>query len=118
MPIEGLEFGRITIDGETFTTDVLVFPDGRVQDQWWRARGHVLTREDLAPLMKAGPEEIIAGTGVYGRMRPVSGLAAELANEGIRLTALPNAEARQRYNQRLEQPGRQHRLAACFHLTC
>jgi hypothetical protein len=118
MPIEGLEFGRITIDGETFTSDVLVFPDGRVQDRWWRARGHLLTREDLVPLLEAQPGEIIVGTGAYGRMRTVAGLATELAAEGVRLTALPNAKARQTYNQRLKQPGREQGLAACFHLTC
>jgi hypothetical protein len=118
MPIDKVEFGRITIDGKTFTTDVLVFPDGRVQDQWWRARGHVLTREDLAPLMRTQPQEIIVGTGAYGRMRPATGLATTLAAQGVRLTALPNAEARQRYNQLLGQRGRGPSLAACFHLTC
>jgi hypothetical protein len=118
MPIDSLDFGSITIDGKTFTTDVLVFPDGRVQDQWWRAQGHVLSREDLAPLIKAQAEEIIVGTGIHGRMRPVAGLETALAAQGVRLTALPNAEARQRYNQRLKQRGQGQQPAACFHLTC
>jgi len=118
MEIDGLEFGRITIAGRTYSTDVLIFPDGGVQDQWWRARGHLLSREDLAPLLAVNPGEIVVGTGVHGRMRPAAGLVSALAAEGVRLTLLPNAEARAEYNQRVQQGAEGLRLAACFHLTC
>ena len=116
--IEALAFGTITITGETFTTDVLIFPDGSVKDRWWRGRGHVLTREDLTPLLVAGSREIVVGTGMHGRMRPVPGLVSALEAEGVRLTALANVEARRAYNQRLKQGAGGLRLAACFHLTC
>lgn len=118
MYIDGLEFGTITIAGQTFSTDVLIFPDGSVKDHWRRARGHVLNREDLAPLLAAGSCEIVVGTGIHGRMRPVSGLVSDLEAEGIRLTILANVEARQKYNQRLKEGAQGQGLAACFHLTC
>lgn len=118
MHIDGLEFGTITIAGQRFCTDVLIFPDGSVKDHWWRARGHVLSRDDLAPLLAAGSREIVAGTGMHGRMRPVSGLVSHLAAEGVRLTALANVEAMQKYNQRRKEGAQGQGLAACFHLTC
>ena len=121
MRIDSFDFGRITITGKTYTSDVLIFPDGRVQDQWWRARGHLLSREDLIPLLDTDPAEIVVGTGVNGRMRPAPGLVAALAAEGVRLTLLPNAAARTEYNQRVKRTTRgatDQRLAACFHLTC
>jgi hypothetical protein len=118
MRIDSLDFGRITIAGQTYTTDVLVFPDGRVQDHWWRTRGHLLCAEDLAPLMAAKPAEIVVGTGIYGRMRPAGELVSDLGNQGVRLTLLPNAEARTHYNHQVAQGAEGRRLAACFHLTC
>jgi hypothetical protein len=118
MHIDGLEFGTITIAGQTFSTDVLIFPDGSVKDHWWRARGHVLSRKDLAPLLAAGSREIVVGTGIYGRMRPVPGLVSGLEAEGVRLTILANVEAMQKYNQRMKEGGPGQGLAACFHLTC
>lgn len=35
MAIEDYEFGRITIDGATYTSDVIIRPEG-VDDSWWR----------------------------------------------------------------------------------
>lgn len=116
--IDGLAFGTITISGQRFTTDVLIFPDGSVKDQWWRTRGHELSGDDLVPLLTAGAREIVVGTGMHGRMRPVSGLVADLEAQGVRLTALANIEARRRYNHQLKAGAGGRHLAACFHLTC
>jgi hypothetical protein len=93
---------------------VLVFPDGRVDDGWWRASGHRLTLADIAALIEAGPEVIIAGTGSAGVMEPDPGLAGALAKRGIAFEALPSGEAAARYNALRGKK----RVAACFHLTC
>ena len=34
--IEKNEFGAIRVDGKTYTTDIIIYPDGRVSDNWWR----------------------------------------------------------------------------------
>ena len=39
MKIDSFNFGAITIEGRTFTTDVIVFPD-RVNDDWRREEEH------------------------------------------------------------------------------
>jgi hypothetical protein len=39
--IEGYSFGRVVVDGEEQTRDVIVLPD-RVVTNWWRQDGHAL----------------------------------------------------------------------------
>ena len=74
--IQSTAFGSMTIDGRTFHSDLIIFPDGRVQDNWWRKRGHVLAVDDIRSLADTSPEVIVAGTGTSGRMRPDSDLQA------------------------------------------
>ena len=54
MKIEHYSFGNITIDGQTYTSDVIIYPE-RVDASWWRKEGHNLQIEDLAGVIKAEP---------------------------------------------------------------
>jgi hypothetical protein len=105
----------MTIDGRTFHSDLIIYPDGRVEDNWWRQRGHVLAVDDIASLADTVPAVIVAGTGTNGRMRPDPGLQPFLADRGIALIAEANARAVQIYNQKLTAG---IRVGGCFHLTC
>ena len=112
--IEAYSFGWMIIDGNRYTSDLLIYPDGRVEDTWYRKRGHDLSREDISKLIQAGPEIIIAGTGASGLMKPEKGLEEWLDQKGIRFIPLPSMEAMERYNSlSLKKP-----VGACFHLTC
>ena len=44
--IDTYVFGRIEIDGCTYTSDVIILPTG-VRDNWWRDEGHKLKPGDL-----------------------------------------------------------------------
>ena len=67
MPrIEGYRFGRVVIDGDEQTRDVIVLPD-RVLMDWWRADGHRLVLADLDDVVEELPEHLVVGTGAYGR---------------------------------------------------
>lgn len=112
--IEQSAFGSIQIDGRTYTTDVLVYPDGRVVDNWWRRHGHRLALEDLEGLLAAGPDVIVIGAGVYGRVQPEPELENALRQRGVELVMEPTAAAAARFN---ELQSRQ-KTAAGFHLTC
>ena len=112
--IEAVSFGSITIDGKTYTSDILFFPDGRVADAWRRRAGHRLSMADIAPLVAAEPEVIVAGCGVSARMVPDSGMAGALARQGIEFFAAANGEAAEIFNRHC---GRR-KTGACFHLTC
>ncbi|MBN1270252.1 MAG: hypothetical protein JXB04_11745 [Kiritimatiellae bacterium] len=112
--IEGYSFGEIVIDGNRFNTDVLIFPDGHVDYSWWRKDGHLLTMEDIRELVTAQPEWIIAGTGEYGMVKLEPGLQKQLEQQGIKLEALPTAEAVKLYND-IRDSGS---VGACLHITC
>ena len=114
MKIETSSFGLIVIDGKTYRSDLTIYPDGRVDDSWWRKSGHRLAIEDMEGLLDSAPEIIIVGTGVNGLLKPMPGLAHMLAEKGIELVPLPNSEAVAHFN---ELSG-VRRVGACFHLTC
>lgn len=113
--IQSASFGSMTIDGRTFDTDLIIYPDGRVEDNWWRRRGHVLAVDDILPLADTSPDVIVAGTGTNGRMRPDPELQPFLAERGIALIADANSRAVRIYNQKIEAGVK---VGACFHLTC
>ena len=103
----------MVIDGKTYTSDLIIFPDGRVEDSWWRRSGHRLSADDIAGLIESAPEIIIVGTGANGMLKPAPGLKDILMDEGIELIPLPNQNAVERFNElSLEK-----RVGACFHLT-
>jgi hypothetical protein len=113
--IESSTFGHMTIDGRTYTSDLFIFPDGRVQDGWWRQRGHMLLTDDMLVLADTAPDFIVAGTGTSGRMRPAPDLRAFLREKGIALIAEPTPRAVDIYNQKRTAG---LTVGACFHLTC
>ena len=112
--IEKSAFGSIQIDGRTYTTDILVYPDGRVVDNWWRRHGHRLALEDLEALLAVEPDVIVIGAGVYGRVQPEPELGKALRQRGVELVMEPTAEAVTRFNDLLSR----RKAAAGFHLTC
>jgi hypothetical protein len=114
MPIEAYEFGRIVVDGQTYTADLILLPD-RVQDNWWRREGHQLHPDDLSTLLDSDAEVLVVGQGRWGRMRVLPETEQLLRERGIELVALDTAAACQVYNQRRAAGAR---VAAALHLTC
>jgi hypothetical protein len=112
--INAYEFGSIIVDGKEYKTDIIIFPDGKVKDSWWRKDGHRLSSEDLIDLIESQPEIIIAGTGVHGFMQPEKELIHQLQKRGIEFKSAPSGQAIKLYNKLYNQK----RLGACFHLTC
>ncbi len=112
--IDTSAFGFIVIDGKTYRSDLILYPDGRVDDAWWRKRGHSLSFDDIGVIVESRPEVIIVGTGVNGLLKPASGLAETLAEKGIEFIPLPNRKAVACFNELSSKK----RVGACFHLTC
>jgi hypothetical protein len=112
--IESFAFGLIVINGTKYTSDLVIYPDGHVEDSWRRKRGHRLSTGDIDKLIKSEPEVIIAGSGVSGLMKPEKQLEKLLNQKGIKFISQPNPEAINAYNNLLSK----NRVGACFHLTC
>jgi hypothetical protein len=111
--IESYEFGRIVIDGQTYTADLILLP-GRVLQGWWREEGHLLQSADLEAVLDAKPDLLIVGQGAYGRMSIAGEAVRTVESGGIKMVAAPTEEAVERYNS----VPTDRTVAAALHLTC
>jgi hypothetical protein len=111
--IDRYEFGLIVIDGQTFKTDILIWP-GRIKSDWWRGEAHLLQLDDVVEALAAHPQVLVVGRGDPGEMQVDPALAAYLKDQGVELMEHPTREACRIIN---DLDGRR-RLAAALHLTC
>ncbi len=111
--IEGYRFGRIEIDGKTYTSDVIVYPH-RVDDGWWRKKGHRLCMDDLRDVGAAKPGVLIIGTGAYGMMTVPDDLRRSLSDMGVELRVARTGAACKMYNEVASD----RNAVAALHLTC
>ncbi len=112
--IESFSFGFIVINGKKYTSDLVIYPDGHVEDLWRRKSGHRLSTDDIDKLIKSEPKVIVAGAGISGLMKPEKQLEKLLNQKGIKFISQPNQEAIKAYNNLLSK----NKVGACFHLTC
>jgi hypothetical protein len=111
--IDTYQFGKIVIDGQEHTKDVILLPD-RVIGGWWRQESHVLRLSDLEEVLIVDLQELVIGKGAFNRIRITSDVEEALSDIGIELIALPTKEACQEYNRRSQA----RKVAAALHLTC
>lgn len=111
--IEEYAFGRIVIDGATYTSDVLIYPD-RVDASWWRAEGHSVCLDDLRDALAADPAVLVLGQGTPGRMAVPDSVRDALTGRGVEVIVQPTAEAVKTYNRLAPDT----RVVAGLHLTC
>jgi len=114
MNIDSYAFGKIVIDGRRYTSDLIIYPDGKIAGNWWRQSGHLVTEADIKGLISASPAVIIVGTGASGMLKPARDLEKRLEERGIQMVAAPCHAAMIHFNKlnSLKKTG------ACFHLTC
>jgi len=113
MKIDSYSFGRIVINGTTYTSDLIIYPD-HVDASWWRKEGHSLDPADLKGVISARPETLVVGTGYSGVMRVPQETRDQLVSLGIDLRTARTSEAVSLFN--MLQP--QGKVVAAFHLTC
>ena len=110
--IEHYSFGKIVIDGKTYTTDVIVFKD-RVKDNWWRKEGHRVCLEDIKEILREKPEIVIFGTGAYGRVVVDREVIEKLKEIGAEVIVEDTAKAVNRFNEL-----KNGNVVLAAHLTC
>ena len=111
--IRDYRFGRMVVDEEQHTRDLILLPD-RVVANWWRKEGHRLGVEDLQVVLAATPEVLVVGTGAYGLMKVPEETRRAVEAAGIELQAARTGEAWRVYNDLRER----QRVAGALHLTC
>ena len=82
MKIDSFSFGSIVVNGTTYKTDIIVFPD-RVQTEWKREEEHRPQISEFADILKAEPEVLIIGTGYAGVLSIPDQIRNFLTSKGI-----------------------------------
>jgi hypothetical protein len=113
MKIDSYSFGRIVINGKTYTSDVIIYP-ARVDDSWWRKEGHLLRFADLSELLQAKPDVLVIGTGYAGVMRVPRETIDLITAQGIEVKVERTSNAVALYNAL--QNGKM--VIAALHITC
>ena len=112
--IDSYNFGRICINGEIYTKDVIIRPN-KVQGNWWRKQGHKLAIEDIREIIEQdNPETLVVGTGKFGLMKILPETEAYLSRNNVRIIAQKTDDACKTFNK-LSEAGK---VIGAFHLTC
>jgi polyphosphate kinase 2 (PPK2 family) len=111
--IDRFECGAIVIDGHTYESDVIIFPDGTVE-QWQRKDEHVLRPRDVDKIISAEPEAVIIGLGTVGNLRLLPKAEKRLQEAGIEVIAPRTIKACGTYRELRNQ----RKVAAILHITC
>jgi hypothetical protein len=112
--IDSYSFGKITINGESYNNDIIVFPE-KVSPNWRRQEGHSLVMDDLAVVLDFNPDHLVVGTGNSGSMNVPGATIEQLESEGIEVTSKPTGEAVKIFNKK---NSRGENAVGAFHLTC
>jgi hypothetical protein len=111
--IDRFRFGRVVIDGRVFQRDLIVFPDGAI-DNWSRDDSHFLSAEDIDIVLEMKPKTIIIGTGVFKSMKVPAEALVNIRAAGIEVLIRSSPRACDEYNQRRLV----ERTVLAIHLTC
>jgi len=114
VKIESYKFGNIVINGQEYTTDVIIYHD-RVDASWWRNEEHRLIPEDVKDILDAQPDILIIGTGYAGVLIVPKEIAGHIASLGIEVRIEKTSRAVELYNSFL---GTKKYAIAALHLTC
>ena len=113
MNIDAYSFGSVTIDGKTYRSDLIIYPD-KIDQKWWRKSGHLLQMVDLRQITGYKPEILIIGTGASELMRIDPEVEKEMRSLNIKLIVKETAEAVKKYNKLADKD----RAVCALHLTC
>lgn len=114
MKITNYSFGRINIEGDKYTSDLIILPE-KIISNWWRERGHELQISDLTPVFDCSPVTLVIGTGKMGMMKVRNDLKNKLVKENIDYFIDRTEIAVDKFNQQLKK---EKETAAALHLTC
>jgi len=113
MKIDRYSWGTIVIDGVTYTSDVIIYPD-RVDAGWWRKEGHSLHVDDIRDAIAAHPECLVIGTGALGVLKVPKETIAYIESKGIQVIVERTGKA----VEILQRFPKDKKIVAALHLTC
>lgn len=114
MEIIATGFGWIETDRVRFDTDIVIYPDGRLENRYQHLTGdnHTVGKKEVARVLAGTSATLVIGTGQYGAVQLAPEAAQFLQTNNIQYHLAPTPEAIKIFNQL--QPLK----AAIFHVTC
>lgn len=114
VKIGDYSFGKVDIDGEEHTEDLIVYPD-HVEKDWWRKEGHSIHKEDIDGIIENPPDIFVVGKGSNGRLRLLPETRRALENKGVEVVCKRTQRACKEFNKFVDE-GKE--VVAALHLTC
>ena len=114
MTIDEYSFGSITVNGQSYQKDLILFPD-KIKPNWWREDGHSLSIKDLEEVIEYKPDILIIGTGAHGVMQIPNVTKEALEQHHIKLIDEKTEKACEIFNEYIEKG---EKVVGAFHLTC
>ncbi|MCS7257887.1 MAG: MTH938/NDUFAF3 family protein [candidate division WOR-3 bacterium] len=118
MRITKTEFGWIEVDGIRYETDIIIYPDGRIENRYKNFSGnnHLIEKWEVTKVLstdsKTKPEVFVVGTGQMGIVKISDEVKIYLKAQGIKLIAEPTPQALVSFNNA------QGVKCGIFHVTC
>jgi len=111
--INSYNFGNIIIDKNKFTKDLIIFPE-KINSNWRRKTGHLLTEDDIKEILDYKPEVLIIGTGANGLMKVDDKVKEKLRSLETEFIIKKTSEAVIEYNRIYNDK----KVVCALHLTC
>lgn len=116
--IEGTRFGSITVDGEKYTHDVIIRLNGKVKKRKKKlskeiyGTSHKLSMQEARHIYEAGADQLIFGTGQFGRAGLAEDTREYFKQKGCQVQLFATPEAIKAWNKA------QGAVIGLFHVTC
>jgi hypothetical protein len=116
--IDKTRFGSITVGGEVYRHDLLLYPDGEVRPRPKElsnavyGTSHVVSLAEAKHVYREGVERLIVGTGLTGVTRLSEEAFAFLHEQGCRVDRYPTRRAIKAWNEA------RGAVIGLFHITC
>jgi hypothetical protein len=118
MKIDNTAFGSITIDGKTYSHDVMIRLSGKVEKRKKKlskkifGTSHTISLDEAQFIYEKGAELLILGTGQYGNVHLSPEAAEFFGRKACKVLAESTPEAIDAFNQ-----AKKHKIGL-FHVTC
>jgi hypothetical protein len=116
--IDRTKFGSITIEGITYSHDVIIRPDGQVKKRKKKlsksiyGTSHILSLDEAKYIYSKKAQTLIIGTGHFGRVRLSEEAADFFDRMGYEVKRLPTPEVVPLWNKLKGE------AVGLFHVTC
>jgi len=118
MRIESTEFGSITIDGKTYTFDVVIRLSGEIKkrkkklSKKYYGTSHMISKDEAKFVYEKGCEQLVLGTGHEDNVRMSKEAVKYFDKKGCKIVAQPTPQAIETFND-----SRKDKIGL-FHVTC